>query len=114
MNLKINCQGIKTPLGKLAGSVDLGLAINLSSIKPKEIAAIAGADARKISELLKNYPKELERSLAAFIKGDLKEANRILKDIKGSEDDFINEKGGVAGLIILLVVVVMLYSCPAK
>jgi hypothetical protein len=114
MKLTLSVEELQTALGKLKGDVALNLALDLSRVKPDEITRLATVDSKLIAELLSGHRKEFSGFLSSFIAGDFQKANAILKQLGGTEDDFLKAGGGGVGLVILLVAVVLLYSRPAK
>lgn len=114
MKLTLSVEELRATLGNLKGNVALNLTLDLSGVKPDDSTRVAAIDAKLMAELLDRHRDEFSGVLASFIAGDFQKAKATLKKIGGTEDDFLKAGGGVGHLVIAILVVALLYSCPAN
>ncbi|MCX6352193.1 MAG: hypothetical protein NTX03_10060 [Bacteroidetes bacterium] len=111
--IRLSVEGLKGKAGSINIPVEFSTFLSVKEIGTKDTTKLL-KDCEILVAKLKKTPEVFTELIKHFNKYEWEKAVDVLKKNKLMEEDFEKGKGGVVGLAILLFVVVMLYSCPAK
>ena len=73
-----------------------------------EHLALAAKDAEILMGILKDKPQEVQAIISAVSAGNFTEARKVAKGIGITEEDFMEQGGGLWGVVIVIAVVAVL------
>ena len=111
----LSIAGVRSKLGEFDVASEHKLQIELPKLHTKTDLARIQRDCEILGEILKSQPDKVVELLQAARSNDREKAQRLARELKLTEADFLAQEGGFVGLVIVIILILIVAGAsPAQ